>query len=545
MNLLSVQNDFAKGITINQMNCRVAYYCRVSTEKGDQLNSLENQKQYFENYIKESENWKLAGAYIDKGKSGTSLKNRVEFNRMIADAKRGKFDLIVTKEASRWARNIVDAISVVRELLQYGVGVIFQNDGICTFDKDAEMYLSIMSTMAQNESRKISTRVAWGHKMAIKNKHVLGKAPFGYVNDDRKLKINPDEAEIVKKLYTMYSTGNYSLKDLERYFYEQGYRNRNGNKLAHNTLGNIICNPKNMGYYVGGKVIIIDMFTKKQRFLPEEEWKIEYAPDIVPPIVDEDTWRKAFDIFKERSDDVKTNRNVCNKDNLLTGKMYCAHCGAPYYKRERGRWVCSYKKEHGKDSCPSLIISEDEIRPILLDVFRETSSASERAIRKMMQAFENMLNDNETEKAIRKYQKDLDKLTERKSKLLDLYLDDGISKADYNFKESEINEKIVEIEKTIKELDQGRLTKEAYADKLNTIRKRLVQAEKDVDSGIITPDFVKHYIDRINVSTEGNIINLEIILFSGIRFNSVIEKNGGRPGTMVKKMIEAYENGMK
>ncbi|MBR5232599.1 MAG: hypothetical protein IKW03_00165, partial [Clostridia bacterium] len=90
-----------------------------------------------------------------------------------------------------------------------------------------------------------------------------------------------------------------------------------------------------------------------------------------------------------------------------------------------------------------------------------------------------------------------------------------------------------------------RLTKEAYADKLNTIRNRLVQAEKDVDSGIITPDFVKHYIDRINVSTEGNIINLEIILFSGIRFNSVIEKNGGRSGTMVKKMIEAYENGMK
>ena len=352
-------------------------------------------------------------------------------------------------------------------------------------------------------------------------------------------------AEIVKKLYTMYSTGNYSLKELERYFYEQGYRNRNGNKLAHNTLGNIICNPKNMGYYVGGKVVVVDMFTKKQQFLPEEEWKMEYAPDIVPPIVDEDTWRKAFDIFKERSEDVKTNRNVCNKDNLLTGKMYCAHCGAPYYKREHGRWVCSYKKEHGKDSCPSLIISEDEIRPILLDVFRETSSASERAIRKMMQAFENMLNDNETEKAIRKYQKDLDKLTERKSKLLDLYLNDGISKADYNFKESEINEKIVEIEKTIKELDQGRLTKEAYADKLNTIRNRLVQAEKDVGSGIITPDFVKHYIDRINVSTEGNIINLEIILFSGIKLNSVIEKNGGRSGTMVKKMIQAYENGMK
>ena len=447
------------------------------------------------------------------------MKNRVEFNRMIADAKRGKFDLIVTKEASRWARNIVDAISVVRELLQYGVGVIFQNDGICTFDKDAEMYLSIMSTMAQNESRKISTRVAWGHKMAIKNKHVLGKAPFGYANDDRKLKINPAEAEIVKKLYTMYSTGNYSLKGLERYFYEQGYRNRAGTKLAHNTLGNIICNPKNMGYYVGGKVVVVDMFTKKQQFLPEEEWKMEYAPEIVPPIVDEDTWRKAFDIFKERSEDVKTNRNVCNKDSLLTGKMYCAHCGAPYYKREHGRWVCSYKKEHGKDSCPSLIISEDEIRPILLDVFRQTSSASEMAIRKMMQAFEKMLQNDDTEKTIRVYQKELDTLRERQSVLLDKYLDGEIPKSLYDTKNGEINEKIGELENSIGEIEGSRLTKEAYADKLNTIRKRLVQAEMDVDSGIITPDFVKHYIDRINVSTEGNIINLEITLFSGIKLN--------------------------
>lgn len=545
MDILKVQNDFAKGITINQMNCRVAYYCRVSTDKDVQINSLENQKQYFENYIKENESWDLAGAYIDQGKSGTSLKVRPEFNRMIADAKRGKFDLIVTKEASRWARNIVDSISVVRDLLQYGVGVIFQNDGICTFEKDAEMFLSIMSTMAQNESRKISSRVKWGHKMAIRNKHVLGKAPFGYDNDDRKLKINPEEAEVVKKLYTMYSTGNYSLKELERYFYEQGYRNRNGNKIAHNTLGNIISNPKNMGYYVGGKVVIIDMFTKKQRFLPEEEWKIEYAPDIVPPIVDEGTWRKAFDVFKERSEDVKTNRNVCNKDNLLTGKMYCAHCGAPYYKRERGRWVCSYKKEHGKDSCPSLTICEDEIRPILLDVFRQTSSASEVAIRKMMQAIEKMMQGDETEKAISAYQNELDKLNTRKSNLLDFAADGTISKADLKNKIDELNEKISEIEESIREIEGSRLTKADLADKLNDIRKTLVQAEKDVDNGIITPDFVKHYINRINVSTEGNTINLEIELFSGVKVASVIEKLRCRSGNMSKKMIEAYENGMK
>jgi len=544
MDILKVQRDLAQGKRLIDMNFRVAYYSRVSTEHDLQLISLGNQNQFFDEFIEKNENWTLAGGYIDHGKSGTNM-NRPEFNRLIADAKKGKFDLILTKEVSRWSRNIVDGISVVRDLLQYGVGVYFDSDRLCTFDVDSEMQLSWLSSNAQNESRKISSRVKWGHKMAIKNKHVLGKAPFGYANDDRKLKINPAEAEIVKKLYTMYSTGNYSLKDLERYFYEQGYRNRNGNKLAHNTLGNIISNPKNMGYYVGGKVIIIDMFTKKQRFLPEEEWKMEYAPDIVPPIIDEDTWRKAFDIFKERSEDVKTNRNVCNKDNLLTGKMYCAHCGAPYYKREHGRWVCSYKKEHGKDSCPSLIISEDEIRPILLDVFRQTSSASEMAIRKMMQAFEKMLQNDDTEKTIRVYQKELDKLNEKKANLIDMRSDGELTKEEFRTKKSEVDEKIVEIEKTIKELDQGRLTKEAYADKLNTIRNRLVQAEKDVDSGIITPDFVKHYIDRINVSTEGNIINLEITLFSGIKLNSVIEKNGGRSGTMVKKMIEAYENGMK
>ena len=163
----------------------------------------------------------------------------------------------------------------------------------------------------------------------------------------------------------------------------------------------------------------------------------------------------------------------------------------------------------------------------------------------MMNAFEKMLQNDDTEKTIRAYQKDLDKLRARQSALLDKYLDEEIPKSLYDIKNSEINEKISELENLISEIEGSRLTKEVYADKLNTIRKKLVQAEKDVDSGIITPDFVKHYIDRINVSTEGNIINLEIELFSGIKLSSAIEKHGGRSGTMVKKMIEAYENGMK
>ena len=154
----------AQGRSIFDTELAVAYYARVSTDKDEQINSLGNQKRYFEDYIAANPHWRFAGGYVDEGISGTSVEGREQFLKMIEDAKRGRFDLIVTKEISRFARNTLDSLRYTRELLRCGVGVYFQNDNINTFDKDAELRLTIMSSIAQDEVRKLSERTRFGFK---------------------------------------------------------------------------------------------------------------------------------------------------------------------------------------------------------------------------------------------------------------------------------------------------------------------------------------------------------------------------------------------
>ena len=180
---------------------RVAAYCRVSTDKTDQANSLESQQRYFNEYIKRNPLWELYNIYVDDGISGTSTKKRVAFNQMIEDAKGGKFDLIITKEISRFARNILDSIGYTRELKNLGVGVIFLNDNINTLDNDAEMRLAFFSTMAQEESRKTSERVKWGLRRQMEKGVVLGRDMLGYDVRNGQLIINEEGAETVRLIY--------------------------------------------------------------------------------------------------------------------------------------------------------------------------------------------------------------------------------------------------------------------------------------------------------------------------------------------------------
>ena len=169
---------------------RVTYYARVSSESDEQLNSLGNQIAYYEDLIRKNLTWTFVPGYIDEGLSGISTKKRENFNRMIDDAAMDKFDLVITKEISRFARNTLDSIQFTRQLLGYGVGVFFQNDNINTFDEDSELRLSIMSSIAQDELRKLSSRVKFGHQQAIKSNVVLGNSRiFGYTKADGRLVI--------------------------------------------------------------------------------------------------------------------------------------------------------------------------------------------------------------------------------------------------------------------------------------------------------------------------------------------------------------------
>ena len=281
---------------LSDIPLRVTFYARVSTDSDEQLNSLDNQIGYYRDYITRNPAWTFIDGYIDEGLSGMTTRKRDNFQRMVQDAKDDKFDLILTKEITRFARNTLDSIRYTRELLSAGVGVFFQNDNINTFDEDSELRLTIMSGIAQDELRKLSSRVRFGHQQAIKNNVVLGNSRiFGYRKDSRRLVIDENEAPMVRELFELYATDHYSMKQIENMFWEKGYRNHNGRKIAHTTMSGMISNPKYKGYYVGNKVRIVDMFTKKQKFLPPEEWVMfkDESGEIVPAIVSEELWDAA------------------------------------------------------------------------------------------------------------------------------------------------------------------------------------------------------------------------------------------------------------
>ena len=560
MDILSIR-ALLRTKTIYDIPLRVTFYARVSSESDEQLNSLENQVAYYEDFIKKNIAWTFVPGYIDEGLSGISTKKRKHFNEMIEDAEDDKFDLIITKEISRFARNTLDSLQYTRELLNMGVGVFFQNDNINTLDEDAELRLTIMSSIAQDELRKLSSRVKFGHQQAIKSNVVLGNGRiFGYKKADKRLYIDETQAPMVRDLYRLYATGEYSMKQLETLFYEQGYRNYNGNKIAHSTLSGIISNPKYKGYYVGNKVRIVDMFTKKQKFLPPEEWVMfkDETGDIVPAIVSEELWDKANEILARRSEDVKNRQGICNHANLLTGKLFCTHCGAPYYRREskskdgtvNSKWVCSNKINSGADACPSFPLYESEIKPILFEVFGETRVDVEALLTTYEEMFRSLEDDDETSQQIAEQRRIIEMAEQKKYKMLELVTTGSISSANFKAMTDRCDREIEEATQLIEELNEQMFTREEYHKHMSEVKARLEVAIRDASSGMITTEFVAQYIDKIYVTLlNDDTAKLEIKIFTGKSTEKWLKKlnmrSKVRMGTASKKMVEAYENGLK
>lgn len=556
MDILSIRT-MLRTKSIYDIPLRVTYYARVSSDTDEQLNSLDNQIAYYENFIKKNKAWTFVPGYIDEGLSGISTKKRKHFNEMISDAKDDMFDLIITKEISRFARNTLDSLQYTRELLNWGVGVFFQNDNINTLDEDAELRLTIMSSIAQDELRKLSSRVKFGHQQAIKSGVVLGNSRiFGYIKDGKRLVIDESQAPMVRDLFRLYATGEYSMKQLEKLFYEQGYRNYNGNKIAHTTMSGIISNPKYKGYYVGNKVRIVDMFTKKQKFLPPEEWVMfkDETGEVVPALVSEELWDKANEVLRRRSEDVKNRQGVCNHANLLTGKLFCSHCGAAYYRREskskdgtvNSKWVCSNKINNGADACPSFPIYEDEIKPILFEVFSETKVDVEALLETYTEMFKSLENDDETSKQIAEQKRIIELGEQKKNKLLELVTTGSITNSNFKSMTDNCDREIDEARKALAELEEQLFTQEEYQKHMREVRSRLEAAIRDASTGMITNEFVAQYIDKIFVTMEeDDLARLEIKIFTGKSTEKWLQKLRGRTGHTLKKMIESYENSMK
>lgn len=542
---------------IYDLSLRVTFYARVSSESDEQLNSLGNQITYYEDLIKKNARWTFVPGYIDEGLSAATTKKRENFNRMIDDAAQGKFDLIITKEISRFARNTLDSIQFTRQLLASGVGVFFQNDNINTLDEDSELRLSIMSSIAQDELRKLSSRVKFGHQQAIRGKVVLGNSRiFGYVKDGGRLVIDETEAPMVRELFALYATGEYSMKQLESLFWEKGYRNHNGRKIAHSTLSGLISNPKYKGYYVGNKVKVVDLFTKKQKFLPPEEWVMfrDETGQIVPAIVSEEVWEQANAVLKKRSEDVKNRQGICNHANLLTGKLCCTHCGAAYYRRDsvdrhgvkNSKWVCSGKLKNGADSCDSFAIYESELKPLLLEVFQLAQPQLEALIEEYIEMYKQLHQDGGLTRRIDALRRTIDTVQKKKQKLLAFNAEGALSDRDFLAMNAQCTEELERAEAELAELNAQRDNAADFKKQIDTIRQTLRDAQHDAAEGTISKEFVERYIDKIYATPESpDKMHLQIKLQTGEIVDKTLANLRSRTGHTFKKMIEAYEQGLQ
>ena len=547
---------------IEDFELRVTYYARVSTTRDEQTMSIENQESHFRELIKKNTNWHYVEGYADRIR-GENAENRVQFQRMIQDAYDGKFDLILTKEVSRFARNTVDSLTYTRDLLKHGVGVFFMSDNICTIEPDSELRLTIMSSIAQDEVRKLSDRVRFGHQKAIENGHVIGNSRiFGYDKVNCKLVINENEAEMVRIIFETYATGNYGLRDLEKILWDKGYRNREGKQIHHNTIGGIIQNPKYKGYYCGNKVKITDYRTKQQKFLPPEEWVMfrDETGETVPAIVSEEIWDKANEIFLERSMKVKTTDRSAKKTSPLSGKIICGVHSTPFwrtsYSKELHRgepiyeWICREKKKGKASDCETVAIYESELYRILGKMFINLSENIDEYIEQFIQLYEECDTDAVTAKELDRLQKEIAAIEEKKDKLLDLYTDSIITKSEFKKRNDALGTEITILRTQMTELKNETRSKSDIIDSVRNIRSAFT-ADRSGGSGeldrLTINDLSDMLIDKIVVyPIEGKNMKLEIFLKFGTTESAVYAPSLRRSsGTIVKKMIESYQNSAK
>ena len=326
---------------------RVAGYCRVSTDREDQRNSFAAQQRYFREYIERQPDWELYEIYADEGISGTSTRRRSRFLRMIADAAEHKFQLILTKEVSRFSRNLLDTIRYTRELKQLGVGVLFLNDGIHTLEPDAELRLSIMASVAQEESRRTSERIRWGQTRQMESGVVFGHSLLGYTVKDGILTVEPEGAAIVRRIFHMYGIEKKGTSVIAAELEAAGLCTSSGNpKWSAGHLLKILRNEKYTGDLIQKKTITPDYLThEKKRNRGEEETIV--LRDHHEAIIDRELWETVQRELTRQSR--KTEPSLSSVKHPFSGKIRCGKCGAYFISRLKyrkdgssyRRWRCA------------------------------------------------------------------------------------------------------------------------------------------------------------------------------------------------------------
>ena len=509
MDIKKAREDLRKGKTIYDMQLKVAYYGRVSTDKDDQLNSLENQQNYFEDMIRENKNWIFTRGYIDEGISGTAVKNRDSFLKMIEDATLGKIDLILTKEISRFSRNTVDSIKYTEYLLKQGVIVYFLSDNLNTIQEDAEFRLTIMSSMAQDEVRKLSERVKFGINRMIKDRKLIGGNLTGYYKKDGRYEINPNEAPMIKYLFTTYASGSIGLKKIGEELAEMGYVNSKGKPYCQTTLAKMLSNPRYKGYYTAKLSEVEDYKTHKKKKLPKEDNIIE-KDDRIPPIVSEELWDKANLLHEKRKK--LPSRHVLNSEEHIkkykySAKLFCKDCNSIFIRSGGSNralnptWACRTYKVDGVSKCESPIIKESYLDKIFVDVFTDFIKHKKDYLGQVLSEYKNIVKNFTTAIDTEDISRKIDQIEKQKDKLLDLSLKGIIDDFEFKKRNDKFNQELFTLQKQIDNSQNQNLEEDRLRTKLKEIENCLT-TKLDIKENL--PFLVNLLVDKVIVEKVNN-----------------------------------------
>lgn len=486
----------------------IAAYCRVSTDKEDQLNSLEAQKAFFAEYTTRTGDT-LIRLYADEGISGTKIKNRKEFLRMMSDAEHGLFDMVVVKDISRFARNTVDLLQNVRKLKSLGIETQFLTANMTSMG-NSEFVLTIFGALAQEESANTSKRVKFGKKMNAEK----GRVPnivYGYnktVGDYFNLEINQEEAAIIRQIYQWYTKEGYGAAKISNKLNERGLKTKRNCRWSQNAVCRILTNELYTGKIINGKQEVADFLTGRRADKDETDWMVVERPDL--RIIEPETYEKAQQILHSRNKAFNMKHERQSNKYLFSTLIKCKECGWSFrrtvrtYKNTYVRWVCSGHNGRGADSCPNAVtVDEEELIQALQEYFAEMLKQKKNVIQNVVREFQRIYKAKDENL---EYEKDLNqqlsRLQKTRQKYMDMYTDDLISREELNTKIGGMRKEIERLENDLKMVSYH-LTK---GEQLEQILGNTFKAVEDItDVHQMTNEQLKQIIKKIEVDKEGNV----------------------------------------
>ena len=507
----------------------IAAYCRVSTEKEDQLNSLEAQKNFFAEYTQKTGD-NLVRLYADEGLSGTKIKNRKEFLRMMADAERGLFDMVVVKDISRFARNTVDLLQNIRKLKSLGIETQFLTANMTSMG-NSEFVLTIFGALAQEESANTSKRIKFGKKINAEK----GRVPnivYGYdktIGDYFNLTINQEEATVIRKIFHWYIHEGHGATKIATMLNELGLKTKRNCEWNQVGVRRILTNELYLGKIINGKEEVTDFLTSQRTSKDESEWLVVNKPEL--RIIDDESFRLAQEILHSRHDKFNITHERHSNKHLFSTLIKCKECGWSFrrtvrtYKNTYVRWVCSGHNGRGVDSCPNAItVDEDELIEVLEEYFAEKIRTKKNVINQVVKEFQRVYKakDENIE-----YEKDitaqLAKLQKTRQKYMDMYTDDLISRKELNEKLGGVRKEIERLENELKIVSYNLTKGEQLEAVLHSTFKEIEDISNVRD---MTNAQLKRIIKKIEVDKDGNVdIYLRLLSDLGLDETVLISSN--------------------